>query len=49
MFIKQGNKAALVLRLVGVAESTYYDRKKRKSQDEQAVPQGVEDPYPAIP
>ncbi|WP_052380687.1 IS3 family transposase [Paenibacillus camerounensis] len=46
MFIKQGNKAALVLRLVGLAESTYYDRKKRKSQDEQAVPQGCGRPVP---
>ncbi|ETT67751.1 integrase, catalytic region, partial [Paenibacillus sp. FSL R7-277] len=46
MFIKQGNTAALVLRLVGLAESTYYDRKKRKKQDTQAVPQGRGRPVP---
>jgi putative transposase len=37
MFIKQGQPAASVLRIVGLAESTYYDRIKRMSKQPQAV------------
>lgn len=46
MFIKQGNAAAFVLRIMGLAPSTYYDRKKRKSQVSQAVPKGRGRPVP---
>lgn len=49
MFIKQGNTAALVLRLMGLAESTYYDRKKRRSLSPKADQGGVEDPSQATP
>ncbi|MCA0758756.1 IS3 family transposase [Paenibacillus sp. N4] len=34
-YIKQGNSAALVLRILGIAESSYYARKKRLSMPEE--------------
>lgn len=46
MFIEQGNAAAFVLRIMGLAPSTYYDRKKRRSQVSHAVPKERGRPVP---
>ncbi|NQX49907.1 IS3 family transposase [Paenibacillus tritici] len=46
MFIKQGNSAAFVLRIIGLAQSTYYDRMKRRSRSPQAAPKGRGRPVP---
>ncbi|WP_203457197.1 hypothetical protein, partial [Paenibacillus tepidiphilus] len=45
---KQGNSAALVLRIIGLSESTYYDRMKRMSQSPR-LKVGAGDPFRVTP